>query len=119
MRVFDIDPTLPLMEREEVVEGTHCGNCKYSDPQRAKPVDKDDLNKQGGVNPQNDHEMKRAKESDLITMPGKPRKMPTHKVPCTHARVKQYVSPRMCCAFWDAPGTLRPYGKQVLGKSES
>lgn len=101
-------------EKVEAMKGTSCATCMYTNPDKAEKVQKDKLNKQGGTVPDGEDQMERAKESDLITMPGVA--FPTHVVPCTHPKVKQLVNERMCCAFWDAKGTLRAYGKQAIGK---
>lgn len=105
-------------EKEEVMKGTNCANCQYTDGDEAERIEdaKKELNEQGGTAPQDAEQMKMAKDGDLITMPGKG--TPTHKVMCVHPKIKQYVTERMCCAYWDAPGTLRAYGKQSLGKGK-
>ena len=36
---------------------------------------------------------------------------------CAHTRVEQYVTHRMCCAFWSAPGFLRVGDKPKAMKS--
>lgn len=102
---------------QETMKGTNCSNCKFTRGQDAIKVEDSskELNEQGGSKPENDEQMATAKQGDLITMPGK--KMATHKVMCAHPKMKQYVTERMCCAYWDAPGTLRAYGKQAIGKS--
>lgn len=102
-----------LLQEAELISGTHCANCKYTD---GKPVKADpkEVNAQGGIDPTDDAGLKRAAASDLITMPGKQKV--SVKVACTHPKVKLWVNSRMCCAFWDAPGTYRPYGAQELGK---
>jgi hypothetical protein len=102
----------------EVMKGTNCSNCQYIDADESVRIEdaSKELNKQGGSIPADEKQMKMAKEGDLITMPGKA--MPTHKVACVHPKIKQYVTERMCCAYWDAPGTLRAYGEQAIGKGE-
>jgi len=81
-------------------------------------------NKQGGLVPANAAELARARATDLGTLP--PDICGTHcanciympsKKPvgggleigfCVHPLVWQMVSNRMCCAYWDAEGYLRP-----------
>lgn len=93
--------------------GTNCTNCKHTKGSPTEDVKASDLNEQGGTIPENAEQLKLAEKSDLITMPGKD--FPKVKAMCTHPKVKQWVNSRMCCAFWDAPGTLRAYGKQSIG----
>lgn len=104
-----------LLEKEEkAMTGTNCSNCKFTANNEIKEVEDGDLDKQGGGKLQTEEEIKRAKEADLITMPGigKPDKM----IMCAHPKVRVFVTPRQCCAFWDAEGTFREYGKQEIGK---
>jgi len=61
----------------------------------------------------------RAKEADLVTLPDNiqgtncgncfffdPEKKEGF---CNHVKVLQHVTSRMCCSFWDAPGTKREW----------
>lgn len=104
---------LDVLMEAELVTGTHCANCKFTS---GKPVKADpkELNDQGGIDPTDQAGLERAEAADLITMPGKQKV--TSKVACVHPKVKLWVNSRMCCAFWDAPGTHRAYGSQELGK---
>ena len=104
-----------LEEKTEVVEGTNCANCKFTKGSKSTSVEKEELNAQGGLKITNAGDLKKAKEADLVTLPGKG-KMPTVKVWCKHKDVDQWVTPRMCCAFWDAPGVLRDFGEKEVGK---
>jgi hypothetical protein len=80
-------------------------------------------NERGGINPGSPEELKRAEAADLITFP-----VDVHGARCTncayyrkvrepnygycfHPKVSQEVNERMCCSFWDAPGTVRPWEK--------
>lgn len=103
-----------LVEAEQPMKGTNCGNCKFTKGSKSEDAKPDDLNKQGGTKPENDAQMKLAEKGDLITMPGK--HSPKVKVWCKHTKIKQWVTEAMCCGYWDAPGTLRAYGKQELGQ---
>jgi len=103
-----------LTEKEEAMVGTNCSNCMYTKDSKSEKVTEKDLNKQGGCDPDNEKDLKAAKEGDVITMPGKG--TPEVKVMCKHPKIAQWVTERMCCAFWDSPGTHRAYGKQAIGK---
>lgn len=98
------------------MQGTNCANCKFIDTDESVRIEdaKKELNKQGGTIPANKQQMQMAKDGDLITMPGKD--TPTHMIMCVHPKIKQYVTERMCCAYWDNPEALRAYGKQEIGK---
>jgi hypothetical protein len=77
------------------------------------------MNVQGGVNPEGQSAFERAARTDLVTLPinvegtncancrfvtlGNPIAF------CIHPAVWQPVTARMCCALWDATGTLRPW----------
>ena len=102
-----------LLQEAELITGTHCANCKFTTGKVVKP-EPDEVNPQGGINPQDDAGLKRAAAADLITMPGKQKV--SSKIMCGHPKVKLWVNSRMCCAFWDAPGTYRSYGDQEIGK---
>lgn len=103
-----------LVEADQPIKGTNCSNCKFTKDQKSQDVTADDLNEQGGTIPENDKQLEAAKQGDLITMPGD--HTPKVKVMCSHTKIKQFVTQAMCCAYWDAPGTLRAYGKQAIGK---
>lgn len=105
---------LPLTEqKDDVVRGTNCSTCRFG-TNKIKEVSADELDKQGGAIPENDEQKERAANADLITLPGK--FIPKVKKLCGHKDVDQWVTEHMCCAYWDAPGTYRSYGKQKIGK---
>ena len=54
-------------ENEKIV-GTNCYNCMYIE--KTETVNPNELNKEGGIDPKKEDELKRAKEADLITLPG-------------------------------------------------
>src|SRR5690606_33694290 len=87
----------------KTVGGTNCANCIYyenhSKVTRA-------LNPQGGLVIKRE-DLDRAEEADLITLPGSGK--PQSQGFCKHSEVKQDVNDRMCCAYWDAPGTYRQW----------
>lgn len=105
---------IPIVEEtKEAIRGTNCSTCKYG-TSKVKDVKPENLDAQGGTIPENEEQKKRAADADLITLPGK--LIPKKKVWCGHKDVDQWVTEHMCCAFWDAPGTLRSYGEQKIGK---
>jgi hypothetical protein len=98
-----------LIETTNKIEGTNCANCKYAHKERTK-VSKSELDPQGGLKITNKEDLRNAKHSDLVTLPGKG--TVTEKFYCEHKDIKQFVTERMCCAYWDATGTLRAFGKK-------
>ncbi len=77
-------------------------------------VEKELKNSQGGYM-QSGEELARAKKADLLTLP--PGVEGTNCANCKfqkdgfckHKEVQQAVTPRMCCAFWDAEGCVRAW----------
>lgn len=80
------------------------------------------LNRQGGVQTSNIEELRRAKKSDLVTLPKdvegtncfncKYIRDKKGKIGyCSHPKVAQDVSNHMCCALWDNSGLIREFGK--------
>lgn len=94
--------------KEEAIVGTNCSNCRFVDLE-AKKIATSALNEQGGYDPQGSEEMARAKENDLITLPGKIKVTETHR--CLHKDIDMDVTAHMCCALWDANGVYRPWMK--------
>jgi len=97
---------LRIFEASMFVKGTNCANCKYGDTDRSKPLAKEEQNGQGGLDPTG-KDLTLAEKGDLITLPGK--STATKKFPCTHSEIKQDVTERMCCAYWDADGSIRAW----------
>lgn len=101
----------------KVVDGTNCGNCKFSQASVARDVKpSDNLDKHNGIIPDK-KDMLKAKEGDLVTLPGKMLKVEI--VHCNHKRMGFDVSTHNCCAYWDNSGCLRAFGKQVVGEEHS
>lgn len=98
---------LVLEGRSEEVTGTNCGNCKFFTGKEV-PVG-ENLNEQGGITSRGEDDLAKAKEGDLITLPGKAK--PTIARECSHKDIKQPVNDRMCCAYWDNPGAYREFKK--------
>jgi hypothetical protein len=94
------------MENEKIM-GTNCYNCKYIG--KTETVNPNELNKEGGIDPKNEDELKRAEKADLITLPGGDKNDSKDKGLCCHPDVKMYVTSRMCCAFWDNVRVKRPW----------
>jgi hypothetical protein len=99
-----------ILEKEEMVTGTNCYNCKFID-RKAKIAEPKELNEQGGIDPKNEEEMKRAEKADLITLPGGTKKEGKDKKYCNNEKIKMEVTIRMCCAYWDNIGVKRPWLK--------
>lgn len=97
-----------INKKNEKVEGTNCYNCKFvADKEEA--MDPKELNGIGGIDPKSEGEMKRAKQADLITLPGWSDKDAKTKKHCNHEEVMMHVTVRMCCAYWDNEGVKRPW----------
>lgn len=78
------------------------------------------LNEGGGLVPRDRSEEFRARKADLVTLPPQiagtncgncsfVREVSGGVGYCAHPKVRQYVTARMCCALWDAPGTIREF----------
>jgi len=93
------------------IEGTNCINCRWAAKDRTK-VDSKELDPNGGLKIVNKEDLKLAEKGDLVTLPGK--KPSKWKFYCEHNKIKQFVTERMCCLYWDAKGTYRAYGKSLL-----
>jgi hypothetical protein len=111
MRLFQINES----EDDGYVSGTNCKNCIFTKDSSTKKVERGELNSQGGLKISDSKDLEKAKEGDLVTLPGKG-VMPSQKVLCQHKDISQYVTERMCCAYWDAPGIIRDFGEKVVGK---
>lgn len=92
---------------EEKVVGTNCKNCIWWKEDTAKPVGKDELNENGGLKAPNDEYIAMSKRVDLVSLPGKA--TVSEKAFCDHEEIHDWVTERMCCAKWDAKGTVRDY----------
>ena len=103
---------------EEKVVGTNCKNCVWWKEETVKQVGKDELNENGGLKAPNDQYVAMSKNVDLVTLPGKA--TVTEKAFCDHEEIHDWVTERMCCAKWDAKGTVRDYkGTSPLMAEES
>jgi 4a-hydroxytetrahydrobiopterin dehydratase len=92
---------------EEKVVGTNCKNCIWWKEDTEKPVGKDELNDNGGLKAPNDEYIAMSKRVDLVSLPGKA--TVSEKAFCDHEEIHDWVTERMCCAKWDAKGTVRDY----------
>ncbi len=97
-----------LMVNIEKVIGTNCFNCMWIG-KKEEPVTFEELNNEGGIDPKNRDELDRAKNADLITLPGGSKEDAKSKKLCHNEKVKMYVTVRMCCAYWDNAGVKRPW----------
>lgn len=80
-----------------------------------------EFNENGGVVPEERSARNRARNVDLVTLPvqiagtncGNCRFVAGTADPgvgyCAHPKVRQLVTARMCCALWDASGTIRDF----------
>lgn len=93
-----------LEDKSDIVEGTTCANCAFTKDQKTQDVSRSDLNSQGGTVPSTDKELADQKRADVITMPGT--KYPAKKLWCSNSEVNQWVTERMCCNLWEAPGII-------------
>lgn len=94
--------------QESKITGTNCYNCKYVS-EKAESVSSDELNNEGGIDPKDEFEMYRARETDLITLPDGSKEEVTDKKYCYHPKVNMYVTARMCCLYWDNDHVKRPW----------
>ena len=101
-----------ITEAVSKVEGTNCGNCSWRKDAKTKQVKPSDLNRQGGLDPEHSADLANAKASDLVTLPG--RGTAREAFFCEHENIKQWVTDRMCCIYWDAPGVHRSWGKMSV-----
>ena len=97
------------LNKDKVI-GTNCYNCKFVG-NKEELIDPKILNNEGGIDPKNEEEMDRAKEADLITLPGGSKADVTNKKLCSNDNIKMYVTVRMCCAYWDNDGVKRHWKK--------
>jgi len=98
--------------QQQKIFGTNCYNCMYVS-KKEEPVDPSELNDQGGLDPKTQDEMQRAQTADLITLPGGFKADAVNKKFCNHAKIKTFVTSRMCCGYWDNSGVKRPWKKKI------
>lgn len=113
MKSAAIDPDFEaiLEAITPTIQGTNCLNCSWALKDKTL-VDPKELDPNGGLKITNKEDLKLAEEGDLVTLPGK--KHSKWKFYCEHNKIKQFVTERMCCLYWDAEGTYRAYGKSRL-----
>lgn len=102
-------PEKPTTASKQVkIVGTNCYNCKFiSDKEEA--VNLEELNGEGGLDPENQEQTQRAMAADLITLPGGSKTDASNKKFCYNEKIKMYVTARMCCAYWDNEAVKRPW----------
>lgn len=96
-----------LMEATHVIERLNCADCQWSKGQKTEPLDASDANEQGGMKCPGGEASARAKKGKLITLPGNAHS--TSKTWCSNPKIDQWVTGRMWCKAWEAPGTLRSF----------
>ena len=99
------------MEDQKII-GVNCYNCLYASKETAQ-VTPEELNDKGGIDPKTDENRERAKEADLITLPGNLKSEVTSKRFCNNEKVEMFVTSRMVCAYWDNEGVERPWLKKI------
>jgi hypothetical protein len=62
---------------------------------KEEPVNQDELNDQGGLDPKTPEEMKRAQAADLITLADGSKADATNNKFCTHPKIQMFVTVRM------------------------
>jgi hypothetical protein len=97
------------MEQQKIT-GTNCYNCLWIS-KKGESVDPKELNAQGGIDPKDKEETQKAKQADLITLPGGTKADAKDKKFCYNEAIKMFVTVRMCCGYWDNVGVKRPWKK--------
>ncbi len=100
-----------MVKNEKVIDmviGTNCYNCKFIANQE-KAIGPMELNEEGGIDPKNEGELERAKNADIITLPGGSKDDVVAKRYCNHKEVRMFVTVRMTCAYWDNERVRRPW----------
>ncbi len=97
--------------QDQVIIGTNCYNCIWI-AKKEEPIESQELNPEGGIDPKNDEDMQKAQTADLITLPGGSKDDATSKKKCYNEKIKMYVTSRMCCGYWDNVAVKRPWKKK-------
>lgn len=95
------------LREQAKIAGTNCKNCIWWTKESEKPVDKSELNEYGGLKAPNQAYIDMSKHADLITLPGK--MIVKVKAYCNHEEIQDFVTERMCCAYWDGEGVKREF----------
>ncbi len=101
----------------QYVSGANCFNCLYISKNQ-KPVNPEDLNKQGGIDPITQENLQKAKRADLITLPGETELKVEAKRFCYNVNIEMFVTERMVCSYWDNKGVKRPWDKKGIWEPE-
>jgi hypothetical protein len=96
-----------IQKEETKITGTNCANCIWLKKDSEKPVDKSELNSNGGLKPTSEAYIDMAKHVDLVSLPGKA--TVKTKAFCDHEDVQDFVTERMCCAYWDNEDAKRDF----------
>ena len=96
-----------IQKEETKITGTNCANCIWLKKGSEKPVDKSELNSNGGLKPTSEAYVDMAKHVDLVSLPGKA--TVKTKAFCDHEDVQDFVTERMCCAYWDNEDAKRDF----------
>jgi hypothetical protein len=95
------------LHEETKITGTNCGNCIWWNKKSEQPVDKFELNENGGLKAPNEAYITMSKHVDLVTLAGKA--SVDKKALCGHEEIQDFVTERMCCAYWDGKGVKREF----------
>ena len=95
------------LREEAMIKGTNCKNCIWWKKDSEQKVDKSELNENGGLKAPNEAYVKMSKHVDMVTLPGKA--AVDVKAFCDHDDIKDFVTERMCCAYWDGEGVKREF----------
>lgn len=96
-----------ILEAEETIEYLNCSNCIGIKGQETKQIPADELNENGGTKCSSVSDKKTADAVKLITLPGE--SSGKSKTWCAHPDVEMWVTKRMWCMRWDAPGVHRSF----------
>jgi hypothetical protein len=106
-KMFSEEIGIVIEGAPEKIEGTNCANCIHWVKESEKPVDKNELNEFGGLKAPNEAYVEMAKHVDLVTLPGKANVK--IKAYCNHEDIHDFVTERMCCAYWDNEDAKREF----------
>lgn len=96
------------------ISGTNCANCSFTKGGKVEKIKRGELNDQGGLIIKEGKDLQKAQDGDLVTLPGTG--APKEKHWCTSDKIDQFVTERMCCAYWTADGTYRQWENKMSKK---
>jgi hypothetical protein len=96
-----------ILESNTKITRLNCSNCVSIKDQECKPLKRADQNDQGGTLCTTASQKAVAKKVRLITLPGA--KPVSSQCWCNHPDVEAWVTERMWCTRWEAPGVVRSF----------